>query len=112
MADAPRDNNQITTLLGVSNADGATPVVLWADPTTHRLLVGFPHTYADGETATRVNSTTYTIANTPVSGSVRVFVNGVRQRVGASNDYTISGVTITFNTGLNASDVVIADYRY
>jgi len=39
MAEAPRDNNQVTTLLAVSNADGITPVVLWADPTTHRLLV-------------------------------------------------------------------------
>lgn len=39
MADAKRDNNRVTTLLAVSNADGETPVVLWADPTTHRLLV-------------------------------------------------------------------------
>lgn len=39
MADAKRDANQVTTLIAVSNADGTTPVVLWADPTTHRLLV-------------------------------------------------------------------------
>lgn len=26
-------------MIAVSNADGLTPVVLWADPTTHRLLV-------------------------------------------------------------------------
>lgn len=39
MADAKRDNNVVTTLIAVSNADGITPVVLWADPTTHRLLV-------------------------------------------------------------------------
>jgi hypothetical protein len=39
MADAKRDNNMIVTLLGVSNSDGITPVVLWADPVTHRLLV-------------------------------------------------------------------------
>ena len=39
MADAKRDDNRITTLLAVSNVDGITPVVLWADPTTHRLLV-------------------------------------------------------------------------
>ena len=36
---APRDENRITTLLGTSNADGITPVVLYADPVTHRLLV-------------------------------------------------------------------------
>lgn len=39
MAQAKRDNNYIPTLLAVSNADGITPVTLYADPTTHRLLV-------------------------------------------------------------------------
>ena len=39
MAQAKRDDNQVTTLLAVSNSDGITPVVLWANPTTHRLLV-------------------------------------------------------------------------
>lgn len=39
MAEAKRDQNFVPTLLGVSNADGITPVVLWADPVTHRLLV-------------------------------------------------------------------------
>ena len=39
MADAKRDSNYVPTLLAVSNADGVTPVTLYADPTTHRLLV-------------------------------------------------------------------------
>lgn len=39
MAQASRDENRVTTLLAVSNADGETPVTLYADPTTHRLLV-------------------------------------------------------------------------
>lgn len=39
MAEAKRDNNQVPTLLAVSNVDGVTPVVLYADPVTHRLLV-------------------------------------------------------------------------
>lgn len=39
MAEAKRDGNYVTTLLAVSNADGTTPVTLYADPTTHRLLV-------------------------------------------------------------------------
>ena len=42
MAEAPRDNNSVPTLLAVSSSDGTTPVVLWADPTTHRLLVDLP----------------------------------------------------------------------
>lgn len=41
MADAKRDGNRIATLLAVSSVDGSTPVTLYADPTTHRLLVDF-----------------------------------------------------------------------
>lgn len=39
MANAKRDDNRVPTLLAVSNVDGVTPVVLYADPVTHRLLV-------------------------------------------------------------------------
>lgn len=39
MAQAKRDQNFVPTLLAVSNVDGVTPVDLYADPITHRLLV-------------------------------------------------------------------------
>lgn len=39
MAQAGRDQNFVPTLLGVSNVDGTTPITVYADPTTHRLLV-------------------------------------------------------------------------
>lgn len=39
MAEAKRDGNFVTTLLAVSSVDGLTPVTLYANPTTHRLLV-------------------------------------------------------------------------
>lgn len=39
MAQASRDQNNVPTLLGVSSSDGATPVPIYANPTTHRLLV-------------------------------------------------------------------------
>ncbi len=39
MANAKRDQNSVPTLLGVSNADGITPVVVYVDPSTHRMLV-------------------------------------------------------------------------
>jgi len=39
MAQAARDDNKIPTLLGVSSSDSITPVTIFADPTTHRLLV-------------------------------------------------------------------------
>jgi len=39
MSTASRDSNYVTTLLAVSSVDGVTPVTLYANPTTHRLLV-------------------------------------------------------------------------
>lgn len=42
MAEAKRDGNYVPTLLAVSSTDGVTPVVLYADPTTHRLYVDLP----------------------------------------------------------------------
>ena len=38
MTDAKRDNNYVPTLIGVSSADGVTPVTIYVDPTTHRML--------------------------------------------------------------------------
>lgn len=37
--EASRDQNFVTTLLAVSNVDGRTPVPIYGDPITHRLLV-------------------------------------------------------------------------
>lgn len=64
MGEAKRDANSITTLLGVSSADGATPVTLYVDPVTHRLLVDLP-AGSDGT----VTSVSVVTAN-GVSGSV------------------------------------------
>lgn len=41
----------------------------------------------------------FTLAATPVSGTETVFVNGISQDAGSGNDYTISGDTITFESG-------------
>lgn len=39
---ANRDQNFVPSLLAVSSVDGSSPVKLYADPTTHRLLVDLP----------------------------------------------------------------------
>ena len=39
MANAYRDENNVPTLIAVSNTDGKTPVRVYADPVTHRVLV-------------------------------------------------------------------------
>lgn len=57
---------------------------------------------------------TFTLANTPTSGTVRLYVNGQRLKVGSGNDYTISSATITFESGAipATGDVLLADYHY
>lgn len=39
MANASRDENNVPALLAVSSTDGSTPIRVYADPDTHRLLV-------------------------------------------------------------------------
>lgn len=58
MTDAKRDNNSITTLLGVSNADGTTPVRVKVDPSAHSIDVDDDTTGSDlsGDNAARDNS--------------------------------------------------------
>lgn len=58
------------------------------------------------------SNATFTLAATPEAGTVRLYVNGVRQNVGGGNDYTISTDTITFETAAipQAGDVIVADY--
>lgn len=54
MANAARDENNVPTLIGASTADGKTPVRVYADPDTHRLLVQV----AAGSTGTGAPATT------------------------------------------------------
>lgn len=53
---------------------------------------------------------TFTLAFTPVAGSVRVRLNGLGQKVGAGNDYTISGLTITYLAAPKTGDTILVDY--
>lgn len=52
MANAYRDENNVPTLIAASNVDGFTPVRVYADPVTHRLLVDLP---GSGGTVTSVS---------------------------------------------------------
>jgi len=94
MANAPRDNNQITTLLAVSNADGITPVVLWADPTTHRLLVSSISGASGNDTEVQFND------GGSIGGDAGFTYNKT------SNVATIGGMIIS---GLTASQLVATD---
>lgn len=54
---------------------------------------------------------TFTLANTPVAGSLDLYDQGIRLNVGAGNDYTISSATITMLTAPLTGEVLLADYR-
>lgn len=55
------------------------------------------------------SNTAFTIANTPIAGTVQVYFNGLRMK--ATSDYTISGTTITFGTAPVSGDTLITDYQ-
>lgn len=56
------------------------------------------------------SNTTFTLANTPLVGTEQVFLNGILQEPGAGNDYTISGVTITYLTAPVSGDRLRVSY--
>lgn len=57
------------------------------------------------------SNTTFTLANTPKSGTEQLYLNGARLRSGAGNDYTISGGTITTLVTPLTGDNIICDYE-
>lgn len=56
---------------------------------------------------------TFTVAATPTAGTLRLFKNGLRQKAGAGNDYTLATATITFLSGNipQTGDTLLADYE-
>lgn len=84
MADnANKDSNFVNTLLGTSSTDGKSPVNVYADPTTHRLLVDV----GGGGGGL-----------TPTSGQYKIYVT-----VGTANaDYLVSNY-IDFGDAVNAA---------
>lgn len=59
---------------------------------------------------TSQNTSTFKISSVPVPNSEQVFLNGVLQNVGASNDYTIVNDTITINRIVQSDEVVLVNY--
>ena len=56
------------------------------------------------------SNTSFTLANTPTAGTLKLYLNGIRLKSGAGNDYTISTNTITMTTAPISGDVLLADY--
>lgn len=91
-----------TTLANVNLSGGGTAVY---EETPSGAITGTDGT--DG-------NSTFTLANTPTTGTLRLFISGRRIRAGAGNDYTLSGLTITFNSGSIpvVGDWITSDYQY
>lgn len=60
--------------------------------------------------AVNSSNVTFGLANTPVAGSVKLYLNGIRLK-GSGVDYSISVATITMGTAPETGDILLADYR-
>lgn len=56
----------------------------------------------------------FTLAHTPIAGSLMVFLNGLKQTAGAGNDFVLAGTTITFESGMipQSGDSVTVTYSF
>lgn len=52
----------------------------------------------------------FTTAHTPISGTLAVYVGGSRQKL--TEDYTVTGSTITFNSAPMVGSILVVDYEY
>lgn len=99
----------------VTVASGANAIVNYRVAATPDVYTGVvTNTFVDMETPSGTingSNTAFTIANTPISGSVHVFLNGLLQKSGGGNDYTISGTTITFVTAPETGSTLLVSYR-
>lgn len=82
-SNAGKDENDVSSLLGVSNTDGRTPVAIYADPVTHRLLV-------DGAGATGANGATGVTGPTGPTGAG---VTGATGTTGVTGPTGATGAT-------------------
>lgn len=57
------------------------------------------------------SNVTFTLANTPISNTEMVYLNGILLEPGAGNDYTISGSTITMLSAPATGDRLKANYQ-
>lgn len=78
-------------------------VLTAADIGTNSFIIGeTPSGALDG------SDTTYTLANTPITGSLVVYLNG--QRLTLTEDYMLATNVITFGTAPVSGDIIRADY--
>ena len=112
MGNAARDSNRVTTLLGVSSSDGITPVTLYADPTTHRLLTSASGGAAPSDATYVVISANATLTDervlTGTANQITITDNGagstvvlsLPQNIATSSTPTFASMTLTAASSL------------
>jgi ABC-type nitrate/sulfonate/bicarbonate transport system permease component len=83
-------------------------------PPTITAIINGTGNFSDSEvpsgTINGINAT-FTLMNTPINGSLHVFLDGLRMRPGA--DYTITGSTIQFTSTIPQNGgTLLVDYMY
>jgi len=62
------------------------------------------------EVATTSDDVIYAVANTPVAGTLQVYLNGQLQLPGVTKDYTYAAGAVTFNSPNTSYDIVTTSY--
>lgn len=105
MPDAPIDSNSRQGLTAASSSDGKTPIRVYADPITHRLLVSAAATGAGYQQPTGTVNGVNTVFVFPATPSVVSVDNNTLQKV--SSDGTVNWTGTTTITLTNAPNTDI-----
>lgn len=111
---ASRDGNSIPTLLGVSSTDGSTPVKVYADPISHRLLVETTSGGVIGPVSSTDNAivrfngiTGESIQNSLVTIDDSGNVNAVSYHAGGTSPVADGTYTVGFGTPVTGTNGTI-----
>jgi len=92
--------------------DTNVPVAGYGPATLTRIYFGstFPVINETPSGVIDTNNVTFTLAYSPVSNTLALYYNGVRQHSGV--DYTLAGNTITFSSPPVTGSWLVADYQH
>lgn len=105
--------NADTAWLSSANQGGTlgTTAITWINPIASAGLAASNFVFGETPSGTvNGSNTSFTLAYTPTSGTVRLYIEGWRLYPGSGNDYTISGNTITMAVAPLTGERLTADY--
>lgn len=105
--------NADTAWLSSANQGGTlgSTSITWINPVASAGLTAANFVFSETPSGTvNGSNTAFTLANTPVAGTVRLYIEGYRLVPGSGNDYTISGANITMFAAPLTGERLFADY--